>query len=102
MMNRDHVKGAADKAKGAIKDAAGKITGDKELQTEGKIDKAKGTAHNVARDVKDAVRKADEAAEDDSTWRFATSGRCPHRFCSVEHSDHKSVLNPRITVKEPS
>jgi uncharacterized protein YjbJ (UPF0337 family) len=58
MMDREHVKGAADKVKGVIKDAAGKITGDKELQTEGKIDKAKGTAHNVAGDVKDAVRKA--------------------------------------------
>ena len=29
-MDREHVKGAADKAKGAIKDAAGKVTGDKE------------------------------------------------------------------------
>jgi len=59
-MDREHVKGAADKAKGAIKDAAGKITGDKKLQTEGKIDKAKGEAHSVAGDVKDAVRKAGE------------------------------------------
>jgi uncharacterized protein YjbJ (UPF0337 family) len=57
-MDREHVKGAADKAKGAIKDAAGKITGDTKLETEGKIDKAKGSAHNVAGDVKDAVRKA--------------------------------------------
>ena len=48
-MDREHVKGAADKAKGAIKDAAGKVTGDKELQTEGKLDKAKGDAHNTGR-----------------------------------------------------
>jgi uncharacterized protein YjbJ (UPF0337 family) len=59
-MDREHVKGAADKAKGAIKDTAGKITGDRELQTEGKIDKAKGAAHNALGDVKDAVRKAGE------------------------------------------
>jgi uncharacterized protein YjbJ (UPF0337 family) len=59
-MDREHVKGAADKAKGAIKDAAGKVTGDKEPQTEGKIDKAKGSAHNAAGDVKDAVRKSGE------------------------------------------
>jgi uncharacterized protein YjbJ (UPF0337 family) len=59
-MDREHVKGAADRAKGAIKDAAGKVTGDKELQTEGKMDKAKGSAHNLAGDVKDAVRKAGE------------------------------------------
>ncbi len=59
-MDREHIKGAADKAKGAIKDTAGKITGDKKLQTEGKVDKAKGSAHNLAGDVKDAVRKAGE------------------------------------------
>jgi uncharacterized protein YjbJ (UPF0337 family) len=57
-MDREHVKGAADKAKGAVKDAAGKITGDDKLQAEGKMDKAKGAAHNIAGDVKDAVRKA--------------------------------------------
>ncbi|MFL6799567.1 MAG: CsbD family protein [Xanthobacteraceae bacterium] len=55
-MDREHVKGAADKVKGSIKDAAGKLTGDTKLQTEGKIDKAKGEAHNVAGNVKDAVR----------------------------------------------
>ena len=57
-MDREHVKGAADKAKGAIKDAAGKVTGDKELQAEGKLDKAKGSAHNATGDVKDALRHA--------------------------------------------
>ena len=55
-MDREHVKGAADKAKGAIKDTVGKLTGDKELQSEGKLDKAKGDAHNAAGNVKDAVR----------------------------------------------
>ena len=59
-MDREHVKGAADKAKGAMKDAAGKLTGDTKLQSEGKIDKAKGAAHNAAGDVKDAARKATE------------------------------------------
>ena len=53
-MDREHVKGAADKAKGAIKDVAGKLTGDKELQAEGKIDKARGSAHDVVGDVKAA------------------------------------------------
>jgi uncharacterized protein YjbJ (UPF0337 family) len=59
-MDREHVKGAANKVKGAIKDAAGKVTGDKKLQTEGKIDKAKGAVHDVAGDVKDAVRHAND------------------------------------------
>jgi uncharacterized protein YjbJ (UPF0337 family) len=57
-MDREHVKGFAEKTKGAIKDAAGKVTGDKKLQSEGKMDKAKGDLHNVAGDVKDAVRDA--------------------------------------------
>jgi uncharacterized protein YjbJ (UPF0337 family) len=34
-MDKEHVKGAADKAKGAVKEAAGKITGDKGLEAEG-------------------------------------------------------------------
>ena len=55
-MDSEHVKGAADKAKGAIKDAAGKVTGDKELQTEGRLDKAKGSVHDAAGDMKDALR----------------------------------------------
>ena len=59
-MDKEHVKGAADKAKGAIKDAAGKITGDKQMQAEGKFDKAKGAAHQAAGDVKDAARRAEK------------------------------------------
>jgi uncharacterized protein YjbJ (UPF0337 family) len=54
--DREHVKGAADKVKGAIKDTAGKLSGDKQLQAEGKFDKAKGEAHNIAGNVKDAAR----------------------------------------------
>ena len=57
-MDREHVKGVAEKAKGAVKDTAGKITGDKKLQSEGKLDKAKGSAHEAVGDAKDAFRKA--------------------------------------------
>jgi uncharacterized protein YjbJ (UPF0337 family) len=56
-MDREHVRGAADKAKGAIKETVGKVTGDKELESEGKVDKAKGDLHNAAGDVKDTARK---------------------------------------------
>jgi uncharacterized protein YjbJ (UPF0337 family) len=59
-MDREHLKGTADKAKGAIKDTAGKVTGDKKLQSEGKVDKAKGSAHNVAGDLKDAVKETNK------------------------------------------
>ena len=60
-MDREHVKGFAEKTKGAIKEGAGKVTGDKELEGEGKLDKAKGKAHDVAGDMKDAARDAADA-----------------------------------------
>ncbi len=64
-MDREHIKGAADKAKGAIKDTAGKMTGDKKLQAEGKADKAKGAMHKAAGDVKDTARNAADAVRKD-------------------------------------
>jgi uncharacterized protein YjbJ (UPF0337 family) len=60
IVDKEHVKGAADKAKGAVKDALGKITGDKKMQVEGKVDKAKGAAHEAVGDFKDAARQADK------------------------------------------
>jgi uncharacterized protein YjbJ (UPF0337 family) len=59
-MDKEHIKGAADKAKGAVKDTAGKMMGDKKMQAEGKMDKAKGAARQAAGDVKDAVRQTDK------------------------------------------
>src|SRR5580704_5960739 len=55
-MDKEHLKGAADKVKGAVKDAAGKATGDKRLEAEGKFDKAKGAAHSAVGDAKDALK----------------------------------------------
>ena len=60
IMDKEHLKGAADKAKGAMKDAAGKLTDDKELQAEGKRDKAKGGARQALGDAKDAVKRGQE------------------------------------------
>lgn len=55
-MDRDRVEGAADKAKGSVKEAAGKLTGDAKLQAEGKADKAAGSVKNAVGGMKDAVR----------------------------------------------
>jgi uncharacterized protein YjbJ (UPF0337 family) len=60
VMDKEHIKGAADKAKGAMKDAAGKMMDDKGLQAEGKMDKAKGEARQALGDAKDAVRHAND------------------------------------------
>jgi uncharacterized protein YjbJ (UPF0337 family) len=56
-MDREHIKGTTEKAKGAIKEAAGKMTGDEKLRAEGKLDKAKGAAHKAAGDIKEAVKE---------------------------------------------
>ena len=57
-MDKEHIKGAADKAEGAMKETAGKMTGDKGLENEGKFDKAKGEVRKGIGDAKDAARKA--------------------------------------------
>ena len=62
-MDKEHIKGAVDKAKGAVKDAAGKMTGDNAMQAEGKFDKAKGAAHKAAGDIKDAARQAERHSD---------------------------------------
>lgn len=56
-MDKEHVKGAADKAKGAVKEVAGKLTGDKKPQTVGEVDKLKGDVHNAVGAVKDSLKK---------------------------------------------
>ena len=44
------------RAKGAVKEAAGKVFGDQKLETEGKTDKAVGKVQNAIGGLKDAVR----------------------------------------------
>jgi len=41
-MDKDRIKGSVEQAKGAVKETAGKVFGDKKLETEGKTDKAAG------------------------------------------------------------
>lgn len=64
-MDKEHLKGAADKASGEVKDAVGKVTGNDKLRVEGAVDKAKGAAHDALGDAKDAVKKADVDAQRD-------------------------------------
>ncbi|MFD8705644.1 CsbD family protein [Kitasatospora sp. NPDC059648] len=46
----------ADKAKGAVKEGVGKVTGNERLQAEGKADKAKGDLKQAGEHVKDAFK----------------------------------------------
>ena len=55
-MDKDRIKGAFDQAKGAIKEAAGKVTGDQKLQAEGVADKVAGKTESTVGGVKDTAR----------------------------------------------
>jgi uncharacterized protein YjbJ (UPF0337 family) len=55
-MDKDRIKGAAQQAKGAVKEAAGKVTGDTKLQAEGKVDKAAGKVQKGIGGLKDTLR----------------------------------------------
>jgi uncharacterized protein YjbJ (UPF0337 family) len=55
-MDKDRIKGSANQAKGALKEAVGKATGDAKLQGEGKADKAAGKVQNAVGGIKDAMR----------------------------------------------
>jgi len=56
--------GTADKAKGAAKQGAGKATGDKKLEREGRFDKTKGHAKDVAHHARKGAEEAFENAAD--------------------------------------
>jgi uncharacterized protein YjbJ (UPF0337 family) len=60
-MDKEHVKGVADQAVGKTKEFAGHVTGNKKLESEGKVDQLKGAAHSAVGDAKDAGKEAIES-----------------------------------------
>jgi uncharacterized protein YjbJ (UPF0337 family) len=58
IMHKDEIKGAAKQARGSVKEAVGKATGDEKLQVDGKADKADGTVQRKFGEAKEAVRDA--------------------------------------------
>lgn len=57
-MDKDRVEGAAHQAKGAVKEAIGKVTGDTKTQAEGAAEKAAGKVQNAVGGMKDSARDA--------------------------------------------
>ncbi len=57
-MDKDRVEGAGHQAKGTVKEAVGKMTGDTKTEASGAAEKAAGKVQNTAGGVKDAVRDA--------------------------------------------
>jgi uncharacterized protein YjbJ (UPF0337 family) len=60
MWNQDEVKGKAERAKGAMKEKAGELLDNEELETEGELDQAEGAAREAAGTAR---RKAKEAGD---------------------------------------
>jgi uncharacterized protein YjbJ (UPF0337 family) len=58
VMDKDRIAGSAKQIKGAMKETAGKLTGDAKLKSDGKADKAEGKFQNAVGGVKDAMRDA--------------------------------------------
>lgn len=57
-MHKDEVKGVGKQVKGAVKDAAGGLTGNEKLQAEGKLDKVVGKVQQKVGEAKDHARDA--------------------------------------------
>ena len=68
-MNRDEIKGKAEKAKGYVKDKAGELLNDPELETEGEIERASGAVREAVgrtkRKAKDGIEEIAEKVEDE-------------------------------------
>jgi uncharacterized protein YjbJ (UPF0337 family) len=56
--------GDSDQVKGKVKEAVGSLTGDKDLESEGKADRRAGEAKEKVADAKDKVEEVIEKAED--------------------------------------
>jgi uncharacterized protein YjbJ (UPF0337 family) len=66
MPNEDELKGKFENLKGRAKQAAGSVTGDKELEAEGLGERIKGAVQEKIGQVKkDAKRPEEEDEEDD-------------------------------------
>jgi uncharacterized protein YjbJ (UPF0337 family) len=57
-MDKDRIQGSAEQAKGKVKEAFGKVTGDSKTEAEGKADQAKGKIQNTIGGMKDKFKEA--------------------------------------------
>ncbi|HET9716742.1 MAG TPA: CsbD family protein [Pseudolabrys sp.] len=59
-MNKERVQGAADQAKGKVKELAGKASSDTKLEAEGKVQKVGGKVQNTIGGMKDKMKESGE------------------------------------------
>jgi uncharacterized protein YjbJ (UPF0337 family) len=65
IMNRDELKGKAEKAKGYVKEETGELIDDKELEAEGRAERASGTVREGIGRAKEKVRDTVDDLTDD-------------------------------------
>lgn len=63
------MEGTVDKIKGTVKEVAGKVTGDRRLESEGKTDQVKGSVKNAAQNVTDAAKGVGDSLRKEDTSR---------------------------------
>ena len=74
MVDTNRVKGALDKAKGAVKEGVGDLTGDEKLKAEGTADKVKGKAESAVGGAKDfGPRRYWQGVNGEGGWRPSTA-----------------------------
>jgi uncharacterized protein YjbJ (UPF0337 family) len=56
-MNKDQVKGVAEQAKGKLKEVAGDVTANRQLQQEGRADQVGGGVRKGVGDAKEQVKR---------------------------------------------
>jgi uncharacterized protein YjbJ (UPF0337 family) len=56
-MNKDQVRGRIEKAKGKVRELAGRIAGDRTLEEKGRIGKTLGSVRARYGDLKDGLKK---------------------------------------------
>ncbi len=63
-MNKDQVKGAANKAAGKVQEKVGEVTGSKEQQAKGAAKQVKGSAQESVGDAREAGKKTADKVKD--------------------------------------
>ena len=62
--DRDRAEGGVDRLKGKAKETGGKVSGDPDLEAEGRKDQAKGSGKQALGKTKDAAGKVKEGFKD--------------------------------------
>jgi uncharacterized protein YjbJ (UPF0337 family) len=63
-MDKNRIEGQVDKAKGSVKDAAGKVLGNNRLRAEGEAGKVKGEIKKTVGEAADKTREGIDSASE--------------------------------------